>query len=595
MRLDQLALAGLCLALPTAPLAAQLRSSRPPPQQLNLPRLMVANPHSFSAQDSTASVRIGQGLRDRIEKVSDRWYKTLTRAQMNEALQQYAYPVDAVLPPMVGRQLATSLNARVLVVATMLKGEGGRYSVEARMAGINDDAGQMVKLTQNANESFEDFGARVGEAFEPAFKALPDAKQCETLRTSAPPKATEAALKAIKTQANSGLAHYCLAKIAIDKKGPVDTIVAHLKVATEGDPLSLPAWTALAVQYQAKGDSAATIETFKQLLRVSPTNEPLRKEAFGLFQRYGRPDAAEGVADEGIALDPANADLWDLKFGACIVQEKPEKNRCALDALKKVFELDTTKADTTFFTKITYAASRPVQFVTLKIPADSAGTHPARDSLVPVIDTAEFVKWSQRAVAKYPTNATLIGQLAQAYSVAGPVDSAVAVTKRLMTVDSSDVGPVLRVAKALSDAKRAKDALELVPYVERLGSPEDKQNMGAILATGAFPLLQPPPNYPLAADITKAALKLVPPNSQIFKFANYILGLSLFQQVAGMDQEAVSTKSCPMAQQMKALLAEAGPALEAGRTINEAVVKARLDALDQFGKHIDSLIKVYCK
>src|ERR1041385_6796374 len=87
MRLHLLAVAGLCLALPAAPLAAQLRSSRPPPQPLNLPRLMVANPHSFSSQDSTAAVRIGAGLRDRVERVSDRWYKTLQRAQMNEALQ----------------------------------------------------------------------------------------------------------------------------------------------------------------------------------------------------------------------------------------------------------------------------------------------------------------------------------------------------------------------------------------------------------------------------------------------------------------------------------------------------------------------------
>jgi tetratricopeptide (TPR) repeat protein len=595
MRLNQLVAAGIVLALPATPLAAQLRSSRPPPQQQNLPRLMVANPHSFSAQDSTASVRVGQGLRDKIGGVSDRWYKTLQRAQMNEALQQYAYPVDAVLPPMVARQLATSLNARVMIIGTMLKGEGGRYTVEARLAGINDDAGQMVRMTQNPNESFEDFGARIASAFEPTFKALDDAKQCENLRQSQPAKALEAALKALKDQPASGLAHYCLARIAIDKKAPVDTILAHLKLTTQGDPLSLPAWTALAVQYQAKGDSAQTIATFKQLLRVAPTNEPLRKEAFRLFLNYGQIGAAENVAVEGLQLDPANADLWDLKSSACLFQDSPQKNKCAVEALEQVFALDSTKADTTFFTKITFAASRPVKIDTLHIPSDTTGTRPARDSVVPVADNERFLKWSRMGVAKYPNNAILIGQLAQAYSVAGPVDSAVAVTKRLMAVDSSDVSQVLRVAKALGDAKRVKDALELVPYIERLGSAEDKQNMAAILATGAFPLLQPPPDYPLAADIARASLKLAPPNSQIFKLGNYILGLALFQQVVGLDEEAVKTKSCPLAQQMKTLLTEAGPALEAGRTINEGVVGARLQALEQFGKHIDSLIKVYCK
>ena len=159
---------------------------------------------------------------------------------------------------------------------------------------------------------------------------------------------------------NHGLAEYCLARIAIATKAPVDTVITHLRNATKGDRLSLDAWTALAVQYQAKGDSTQTIETFKELLRVAPTNEALRKEAFGLFQRYGRPDAAEEVADEGIKLDPANADFWDLKFSACISQGKPEKNKCAVEALETVYSLDSTKADTTFYTKMTFAVMQPI-------------------------------------------------------------------------------------------------------------------------------------------------------------------------------------------------------------------------------------------
>lgn len=595
MRLNQLFAAAVGIAVAAAPAAAQLRANRPPTQAVNLPRLLVANPHSFSSQDSTASVRVGHGMRERIDKVSDRWYKTLQRTQMNEALQQYAYPVDAVLPPMVARQLAQSLNARVMIISTMLKGEGGRYSVEARLAGTNDDAGQMVRMTQNPNEAFEEFGARVADNFAAAFKALPDAKACENLRQTAAAKALESAVKALKSQPNSGLAHYCLARIAIDKKSPLDTIVAHLKQATEGDPLSLPSWTALAVQYQAKGDSTATVETFKQLLRVAPTNEPLRKEAFRLFLNYGRIDAAENVAVEGLQLDPANADLWDLKSSACLFQDTPEKNKCAVEALEQVFALDSTKADTTFFTKITFAASRPVRVDTLKIAADSAGTRPARDSIVSVADNERFVKWSKLGVAKYPNNAILIGQLAQAYSVAGPVDSAVSVTKRLMAVDSSDVSPVLRVAKALADAKRGKEALELLPYLERLGSPEEKQTMGQILATGAFQFVQNPPDYPLAAELSRAGLKLMPAASNTARFANFVLGLAVFQQMVALDQEAINTKSCPLSQQMKVLFDEAGPALQAGRSINEATMAPRIQALDQFGKHIESLIKVYCK
>ena len=39
----------------------------------------------------------------------------ITRDQMNDALLQYAYPADAVLPADVARTLATQLQAQVLV------------------------------------------------------------------------------------------------------------------------------------------------------------------------------------------------------------------------------------------------------------------------------------------------------------------------------------------------------------------------------------------------------------------------------------------------------------------------------------------------
>jgi hypothetical protein len=62
-----------------------------------------------------------------------------------------------------------------------------------------------------------------------------------------------------------------------------------------------------------------------------------------------------------------------------------------------------------------------------------------------------------------------------------------------------------------------------------------------------------------------------------------------------LDKESTDGKSCPAAQQMKTLIGVVGPALEAGRTVNEAFIAPRIASLDQFGKHIDSLIKAYCK
>lgn len=586
------------------PATAQLRANRPPPVQANLPRLLVANPYSFSPQDSTAAVRVGHGMREEITGSAEKWFRTITRVQMNEALQQYAYPVDALLPPMVARQLAAQLGpARALVLSSLVKTEAGRYTVEARLAGINDDAGQVVKLSQNANESFEDFGKRVAEALQPAFKALPDARDCEARRQAEPAKAVAAAAKAIKTLANSGLAHYCLAQIGIAQKEPAESIIAHLKVATEGDPLSLPAWTGLAVQYQAKADSAKTVATFKQMLRIAPTNEQLRKEAFRLFLNYGQTGAAEQVADEGLQIDQANADLWDLKSSACLFQDTPEKTRCAIEALEKVYELDPTKADTTYFTKITFAASRPSLVVHGRVDSTgkviSGGTAGgARDTTMAVVDSLRFLKWAQKGHEKYPENAVLLGQLAEAYSRAGPVDSAVSVTKQLMAKDSSDMTPVLRVIQKLAEAKRVRDAMALGSYVERLGSPDDKQNYAAILLRPSFELMQAqPPDWVLIADAGREILKFSGTGAQTATYGSYLLGLGLFQQVAEMDSQATANKSfsCELGQKMKTMLAEAEPAMNAGKSVAEAVITARLNAIPQFNKHIDAVIKQYCK
>jgi Putative Zn-dependent protease, contains TPR repeats len=194
----------------------------------------------------------------------------------------------------------------------------------------------------------------LAEALAPAVKSLADSKACVDQRTAKPDKAAESANKALKTLPNNGLAEYCLALLAQDKKASRDEVVKHLQASAKGDPLSLPVWTALATQYQAANDTAHTLEAFKQMLRVAPTNQKLREELFKYFLQSGHPETALQVADEGLKLDPYNADLYDLKSNACLFLSD---FKCAVDALETLYQTDSTKADTLFFTKI--AARQP--------------------------------------------------------------------------------------------------------------------------------------------------------------------------------------------------------------------------------------------
>lgn len=565
---------GVLTVAAVAPARAQLRASRPPTAPRNLPRLLIANPHSFQAADSAASVRVGAGMREKLEAVADKWYNTIQRTQMNDALIQYGYPPDAVLPPLVARQLGTQLQARAIVVGTLTRGEGGRITVEARLLAGNDQTGHMVTMAQATGQSFEDLGAKVGESLRGAFTALQESKTCDNLAATQADKAIEAANKALKAQPNHGPAELCLAQIGIAKKGPADAIIGHLKNAAAGDRLSVEVLGGLLGQYQAKNDTANVVESYRQLILVAPNNQKVVEEAIRYFIAAGKPDLGEQIAQDAIGRDPSNPDMHNLLATACLVQDKPDKNLCAIKAMEMVFTLDTAKADTFNLAKVLYIASR-----------DSA-------------NAAVYVKWGQFAARKFPTNASLLNELVKGYELTGPVDSAVAVTRRLVTVDKVDMSPVIRAVRALLKEKRFREAIELGALIEQNGQDNDKANLGTVLAQEAgLPILQTQPiDFPLAAEIGKKAAGLLRPGGRAHQLASYVLGFGLLGQVTAKDTDVVNAKTCDAVNILDAWITDTKAALTAGQPIQPEVVGQRIQQLEtSYGPRIAQMKKAYCK
>jgi tetratricopeptide (TPR) repeat protein len=568
MRLLRFILPAIVVAGVATPAAAQLRANRPPPRTINNPRMLVANPHPTNTADSAAAVRIGEGMRKRMDDVASRWFVTITREQMNDALLQYAYPPDAVLPPPVAKTLATQMQARFLVSSTLARAEGGRYALQVRAIGMNDKAGYTTTLTQQPNQALEEFGKQAADALAGAFKATPDARECWNLQSTKPREAKTAAGKALREQPKHGLAEYCLGEIAEAQKEPPESLLMHYKNAAEGDAQSLEVWSELLIVYQQVGDSAKTVETLQQMLRVAPTNQALREQAFKLFIGYNRANAAKEVAEEGLRIDPSNADLWDLKSNACLFLED---FTCAVDALEQVFEVDSAKADSAFHNKISVAASQQP-------------------------DTVRLMKWATRGAANYPDNTTLLAHLVNAYTIAGPADSAVVSVQRLMAKDSSDLRPVLKTIQILAAEKRVKDALPLGEYVERLGDASDKQNYAVVLINGALPMLQQEgQDLEGAAALARKAVALSPPGGQVAVNANYVLGLALAIQLPKGDEPVMQQKSCELARKQQVLREEAEQALTAGQAANPNAVGQYLQAVQGFKARIESQVKAFCK
>ncbi len=595
------------------------RGARTTQPATNAPRLMVANPFAFAPGDSANAVRIGTAMRQEMKGIVGRNFTVIEQSQMNDALKQYGYPIDAILSPPLATTLAKNIQARVIVTGTLASAAGKPPTVTARLTGVNDDAGNVVSLTQAQGQTPEDFGKKIAQALQPTVKALPDAKACVDQQAAKPDKAQEAATKATKTLPNYGLAEFCLAQIARTQKKPAE-VVQHLQAAVKSDPLSLPAWTALAEQYQAANDTAKTLDAFSHMLSVAPTNQALRERLFKYFLASGHPETARKVADEGLKLDPNNADLYDLKSNACLFLGD---FKCAVDALETMYATDSTKADTLFFSKISVAAQEGK-------------------------DAPRLVKWAQIGNRKYPNNPTLLRYLSTGYAMTGQTDSLIAVANRIIAKDTTETGVevALAAAKALvlppepdSTAQRpdsargsahpdtskgavkrdsstatrpdtskagaatspsgftprSKEAVPFLEFVIKHGDADAKEKAAVLLYSAATPLLQQPQDLQGAEQILRMAVQTANPSGKVYPAANYLLGLALLFQVPQQDPITEKQKSCDGAKQEQALLAGADSALTAGRSVNPQAVDKNLDIIKKYNPRIASMLKAYCK
>lgn len=557
-----------------AVLPAQIPTRRPPPGAAtsSAPRLLVGNPHSFNAQDSAPAVSIGEGIRSRMDKVVNGQFRVVTRVEMNTALKEFGYPADAILGALPLRALAQSLNARMVVVSNVTRDAGGGFSVVTRLAGLNDDAGNVVSRTQAAGQAPGDLGNKIADEFAPAMKAWSDAKACVDQSKSAPEKAAQSARKAIAIIPTHGLANFCLGQLAIARGKKADSAEAmgHFKAAVKGDPLSLAAWTQLAGGYEVAGDTAKTVDALLQMLRIAPTNQPLRDLVFKKLLSYGRSELAEEVADEGLKIDPGNIDIVELRANARAFRENYSG---ALDDLEQIVGLDPTRADSTFFVKyLVFASQRP--------------------------DSARLVQWSSRALSKFPENLTLLKQVVGAYSQVGQSDSSIKALELLVKLDSaSAVGFALQEAKTRQDAKDYKGSDPFVGFVVRHGDPTAKDAASAFMLQGVTPMLAPPQNWQAIADSTGAILRLANPTGRVAPIASHFRGLALVNLIAAADKEAEAQKSCEGARKIESMSADAVAAFGAADSY-EAQKQARtqmLQYLTGLKPRTASMIKVYCK
>lgn len=577
-RVLTLAAAGAVVALPLAAQGIPAGGSIRTAPARAAARLLVATPYVFTNADSAAAVTVGRGLRRGMERVVGRDYAVIPDTQMNRALNEFGYPSDAILSPLLARTLALQIQGRYVLSSTLNRAEGDRYAITARLVGANDDAGYTIHTVQQPGQDLAAFGQSVAQAFEPAVEALEDARECVALSQEKPGDARKEAEKALKVLPDHGLASYCLAQLAIKDSAPSAQVVTQLLTTVKGDSLSLPAWTLLAQQYQNTGDTAKMLSAFENMLRVAPTNQALREELFRQFLNLGEIDRAKNVADEGLRLDPNNPELLDLKSNACLFASD---FACAVEALEQAYAIDSTRPDTLFFTKIAVAAEQRL-LDTTKVATAS--------------DSASFLRWTRTGAQRFPQNPTILGYLAKAYATTGQADSSVGVIRQIAVIDSAAaLDAALGAVQSFADAGTIDSAGPVIAFVNERGAVDQKDRLAGLLMQRASQLLQPPtPQYEAAVNLARPAAQMADPSGEYYATANYLFGVAGLQRAAEIDKLAAAQKSCELARDENALLKEAAEALPKGREFNPTTVEQYGGYISQYLTRSEAMVKSFC-
>src|SRR5437588_6319053 len=128
---------------------------------------------------------------------------------------------------------------------------------------------------------------------------------------------------------------------------PVDSIIAANERALKGDSLNGTALQNLGQLYQQKGDTLKAMDAFIQQLRGEPRNTQRRLQIAQLLRQMKHYDRAIALLDEGLKVQPGDAQLLDMKLTICT---EASNFRCALDVWVAKFEHGDTalRGDTTF-------------------------------------------------------------------------------------------------------------------------------------------------------------------------------------------------------------------------------------------------------
>jgi tetratricopeptide (TPR) repeat protein len=532
-------------------------------------RLLIMTPIPATGVDTAFAIEAADALRERMASRYRARFGVIPTATICEALEASGFDCSHPLPPDNAPALARFLQSTAFMVGWLDRHED---SLRLRLRMV-DVAGSGLSGWQTfmapLDETPRDFGRDVADDLDDAVRAARYAQECQERRQRGDGEgAADRADRAFGLSPNHPSAAMCLAFAYEVEQAPIDSIVSALQLAVAGDSMLGSAWAELGRRLRDKGDTAAALDAFRNQLRADPTDPRLRLGvAAGLVTR-GDYEAAIEVLDGGLALNPGDAALLQVKERACLDGELWE---CGLEALEARYELDTTLASDTIFFQKAFGAAQSIP------------------------DTAAMLRWSELGVTQFPSYVAAWRARAATLKDVDDREGAIAAYERIIELDSTQVGSALAAGQYLLDSTLVIDTT--VPLdtarllkAERMLTLAGRQISDTATSMAIATLFYNPasriaqlrlmPHLPLATRFLEHALEL-DLRGQLDGPANFFLGLSLFFQVTELDAQVRESEDCEMVDVELEMAQRAKAALEIGRPISEQTVNQLLGFVDQ--------------
>jgi len=401
-----------------------------PAQQLAAPqqpteRLLIL-PFMASSADSATSIALADAVRDRVNALVKSKVMVVPKAKLCEALSQSGFPCNGLLDDQQAKQLAHFLQVHAYITGTFAK-NGANLTGDVQMIDIGSSgiSGRFTATNGNPGTA-EALAETIAQKIATTVRVSEQVRTCyDDRRKGQFARARADAQKALTLDPNSTSAWLCVATVYEAQRMPVDSMIAANERALKGDSLNGTALQNLAQLYQQKNDTAKAMQALVKQVRGEPRNTQRRLQVAQLMRQAKQYEGAIALLDEGLKVQPGDAQLLDMKLTICT---EASNFRCALDVWVAKFDHDTAlRGDTTFL-------------------------KPALGAAQQVSDTQALLKFTEAAVRSHPNNVSFVKARAGAFELAGKTDSALVHYKKALAVNPSDVGTSLQIAKVMVDA-----------------------------------------------------------------------------------------------------------------------------------------------